>query len=130
MEYCTKALCAQSLFLCIMPMRPGANFAATYYLISGGDIYFFILSLAVRGATPTSMSLYSQPFLSITSSAIVGEGGSLTLYLSYSTDYWVCQEFFNFFLLTFYQSPPTSLEFSVCGDGHNPDNLLPNPERF
>jgi hypothetical protein len=29
------------------------------------------------GATPKSMSLYSQPFLSITSSAFVGEGGSL-----------------------------------------------------
>jgi hypothetical protein len=33
--------------------------------------------LALSGATPKSMSLYSQPFLSITSSAFVGEGGSL-----------------------------------------------------
>ena len=46
------------------------------------------------GATPKSKSLYSQPFLSITSSAIVGEGGSLALCLYYITDCWVCQEIF------------------------------------
>jgi hypothetical protein len=47
-----------------------------------------------REPPPKSKSLYSQPFLSITSSAIVGEGGSLTLYLYYSTDCWICQAFF------------------------------------
>jgi hypothetical protein len=54
------------------------------------------ISLAMSGATPKPKSLYSHPFLSITSSAIVGEGGSLTLCLDYITLLVICQALFYF----------------------------------